>query len=78
MPLFHALDGKTTRDYVARVEPSSQGGKKMAEYLLDMIDQGEGIGGSSRNTPYGGPSPMQTVYGSTTSTPLQASYMEDR
>ena len=50
----------------------------MAEYLLDMIDQGEGIGGSSRNTPYGGPSPMQTVYGSTTSTPLQASYMEDR
>jgi len=38
VPLFHVLDGKNTEDYVARVEPSALGGKKMAEYLLDVID----------------------------------------
>ncbi len=27
-----------SEDYVARVEPSALGGKKMAEYLLDIID----------------------------------------
>ena len=27
-----------SEDYVARVEPSAFGGKKMAEYLLDIID----------------------------------------
>ena len=27
-----------SEDYVARVEPSAIGGKKMAEYLLDIID----------------------------------------
>jgi len=38
VPLFHALSGKISEDYVARVEPSATGGKKMAEYLLDIID----------------------------------------
>ena len=71
MPLFNVLDGKTTDDYVARVEPSSQGGRKMAEFILDMIDQksGQGTGGTGN---------YETRYGSTTSTPLQASYMDDR
>ena len=40
VPLFNVLDGENSRDYVARVEPSSQGGRKMAEYLLDIIQQG--------------------------------------
>ena len=38
VPLFRVLDGKNTRDYVARVEPSSQGGKKMAELVLDLMN----------------------------------------
>jgi hypothetical protein len=41
IPLFDALDGKTSDDSVARVEPSSQGGKKMAGYLLKMIERDE-------------------------------------
>jgi hypothetical protein len=39
VPLFHALDGKCTEDYVARVEPSAAGGRKMAELLLDIIQR---------------------------------------
>jgi len=38
VPLFHALDGKNTKDYVERVEPSVTGGSKMAELFLDIID----------------------------------------
>lgn len=38
VPLFHVLDGRNSRDYVARVEPSSQGGRKIAEYLLDTMN----------------------------------------
>ena len=37
VPLFNVLDGKDSDDYVARVEPSARGGKKMAEYFLDII-----------------------------------------
>jgi len=37
VPLFDVLDGSRSEDYVARVEPSAIGGKKMAEYLLDHI-----------------------------------------
>ncbi len=36
-PLFRVLDGKCTEDYVARVEPSAQGGRKMAEALLEAM-----------------------------------------
>jgi len=39
IPLFVPLDGTRSEDYVARVEPSAIGGRKMAEYLLDAIHQ---------------------------------------
>merc|ERR1711879_942062 len=35
-PLFQVLDGKTTGDYCERVEPSPQGGLKMANAFLDV------------------------------------------
>lgn len=37
LPLFKALDGKNSNDYSARVEPSVQGGHKMANFILDAI-----------------------------------------
>ena len=40
-PLFKVLDGKNTNDYLERVEPSAQGGRKIADALLDVIS-GEG------------------------------------
>mmetsp|Transcript_57722 Transcript_57722/g.187513 ORF Transcript_57722/g.187513 Transcript_57722/m.187513 type:complete len:273 (+) Transcript_57722:172-990(+) len=36
-PLFTALDGTDATDYIARVEPSVQGGRKMAEALLPAV-----------------------------------------
>ncbi|KAI3651397.1 hypothetical protein MP228_003739 [Amoeboaphelidium protococcarum] len=36
-PLFSVLDGKSAQDYVQRVEPSIQGGAKMANAFLDII-----------------------------------------
>merc|ERR1719491_2016400 len=36
-PLFEVLDGKTSSDYVSRVEPSAQGGAKMGEALMKVI-----------------------------------------
>ena len=39
VPLFRVLDGKFSSDYVARVEPSPSGGRKMAEFILDLMDQ---------------------------------------
>mmetsp|Transcript_8262 Transcript_8262/g.10747 ORF Transcript_8262/g.10747 Transcript_8262/m.10747 type:complete len:300 (+) Transcript_8262:148-1047(+) len=36
-PLFEVLDGKTTEDYLQRVEPSVQGGRKMGEALLRAL-----------------------------------------
>lgn len=39
VPLYHVLDGKRSEDYVARVEPSAIGGRKMAEYILDMMQR---------------------------------------
>merc|ERR1712087_635963 len=33
VPLFYALDGKTSSDYVSRVEPSVTGGEKMARLI---------------------------------------------
>ena len=41
IPLFVPLDGTRSEDYVARVEPSALGGRKMAEYLLDVINNQE-------------------------------------
>ncbi|CEP00545.1 SGNH hydrolase-type esterase domain-containing protein [Plasmodiophora brassicae] len=34
LPLYAVLDGKDTDDYVARVEPSGQGGRKMADAIF--------------------------------------------
>merc|ERR1711972_637225 len=33
-PLFQVLDGRDSRDYVSRVEPSPSGGKKMAQAFM--------------------------------------------
>lgn len=35
--LYEAMDGKTESDYVARVEPSVNGGRKMAELLMGKL-----------------------------------------
>ncbi len=35
--LKEALDGKDTADYVSRVEPSAQGGEKMARLILRKL-----------------------------------------
>ena len=49
VPLFQALDGTRSEDYVARVEPSASGGRKMAEYMLDVIYNGTGVINSGVN-----------------------------
>jgi len=36
--LYEAMDGKNKEDYSARVEPSSEGGRKMAEHLKKLLD----------------------------------------
>ncbi|OCK82070.1 hypothetical protein K432DRAFT_349822 [Lepidopterella palustris CBS 459.81] len=36
--LFEVLDGKSAGDYTARVEPSVEGGRKMAEHLKNSLD----------------------------------------
>lgn len=41
-PLFEVLDGKTSADYVQRVEPSPQGGQKMAHALVKTIFSEDG------------------------------------
>lgn len=37
-PLFKVLNGKNEDDYTARVEPSAEGGRKMALQLKEIID----------------------------------------
>jgi len=37
VPLYEALDGNSSSDYVQRVEPSSQGGLKMAKLIFDRL-----------------------------------------
>ena len=37
LPFFEHLDGTDPADYVQRVEPSSQGGKKMAAAIADAV-----------------------------------------
>lgn len=56
VPLFHVLDGKDPDDYVARVEPSSQGGRKVAEYLLNVMEHAT----NSTTCSGGGGSPVGT------------------
>lgn len=55
IPLFHVLDGKKSEDYVARVEPSALGGKKMAEYFVDVISGKINYGAMDRSV-YSAPS----------------------
>ena len=43
-PLFEVLDGKDTNDYLQRVEPSPQGGRKMAKALMEAVLAAEGEG----------------------------------
>lgn len=50
VPLFQVLDGKNTNDYVARVEPSASGGSKMAEFILDLIDNAPTVPLSMQST----------------------------
>ena len=38
LPLFETLDGKNSKDYVQRVEPSAIGGEKLANAILNCID----------------------------------------
>lgn len=40
VPLYEALDGRTPGDYVARVEPSEQGGEKLARMIVAAVDKG--------------------------------------
>ena len=65
IPLFVPLDGTRSEDYVARVEPSAIGGKRMAEYLLNVVHQqrnGGGGGGGGYNSPkLGGIAPSTLV-----------------
>eukprot|EP00919_Chromeraceae_sp_WS-2016_P057661 GHVR01136673.1.p1 GENE.GHVR01136673.1~~GHVR01136673.1.p1 ORF type:complete len:366 (+),score=75.28 GHVR01136673.1:28-1125(+) len=42
VPLFSVMDGKNTKDYECRVEPSQQGGKKMASLIMKYITMGGG------------------------------------
>jgi len=37
-PMFSVLNGKDTNDYIQRVEPSSQGGRKLAEEFVKIIE----------------------------------------
>lgn len=49
-PLFEVLDGKDTEDYVQRVEPSVQGGEKMARALLHCIFGAAAEGGNEKGS----------------------------
>ena len=37
--LHEVLDGKTAKDYTARVEPNEEGGKKMASKFVELVDK---------------------------------------
>lgn len=50
-PLFEVLDGKTTEDYIQRVEPSPQGGQKMGAALAAAVFESQtSSSNSSSNT----------------------------
>ena len=38
VPLFEALDGKTSADYAQRVEPSVEGGRKLARLIMERLE----------------------------------------
>lgn len=37
VPMYQVMDGSDTNDYVQRVEPSSQGGEKLAKLFVSML-----------------------------------------
>ena len=39
LPLYNVLDPNNPDDYIDRVEPSIQGGKKMAKAFYHLIDK---------------------------------------
>lgn len=41
VPFFTVMDGRTSSDYCERVEPSAQGGNKLAQIILDAIEGGQ-------------------------------------
>lgn len=49
VPLFEVLDGRKAEDYVERVEPSTEGGRKMSEYfakvIMDVLGEEDGKNG---------------------------------
>lgn len=49
-PLYEALDGKDSRDYVQRVEPSEEGGRKLAKLLLEIVEREIGTTVSPSNS----------------------------
>jgi hypothetical protein len=52
VPLFDVLDGKRSDDFVARVEPSAVGGRKMAEFILDHVQRPIGVSAAAPSTSY--------------------------
>lgn len=83
VPLFAVLNGKNSNDYIARVEPSSQGGKKIAEYILDIIERDEQQQSQQQQQQQQQPQvQMQAQHYSvpmtTTALPVESSYMLDR
>eukprot|EP00392_Amoebophrya_sp_AT5.2_P012171 g12266.t1 len=53
LALFEALNGKDSREYIARVEPSERGGRKIAEAILraaKMLGGGDGDGNGTTST----------------------------
>lgn len=70
VPLFQVLDGKTSSDYIQRVEPSPEGGRKMASAIMDVVLGADpmlvGMDAAASNQPYGATSvgsPAQKVMG---------------
>ena len=55
VPMYEALDGKDTKDYEQRVEPSSKGGAKLAKLILDRLEpalkQPRTVAGSQEDVP---------------------------
>jgi hypothetical protein len=57
VPLFRVLDSTDTRDYVARVEPSAVGGRKMARHFMEELFPVEAVAGGHSNTTHAAPAP---------------------
>ena len=67
-PLFEVLDGTNPSDYNQRVEPSVQGGEKMARAFLKLLGHkidgggGDGGGGSASGRPNRSPRSRRGVH----------------